>query len=137
MKFKRQLQLKYGPSHLDAVPFINIVLLLFVFFLLVSSFITQSGLNINLSRVVTSSVLQENNITIILSSGDRFYVKGKVVTAGELKDLLKKINAVKGSVLIKAEDKTYLGNLALILNLCREIGLERVNVVTTEEIEHR
>ncbi len=132
MKFKRHLQLEYGPSHLDAVPLINIVLLLLVFFLLSSSFITQSGMNINLSKVVTSSVLEENNINITLGSGNVFYVEGRPITIGELKGLLKKINVVKGSVLIKADSKAYLKNLVEIWNLCREIGLERVNVITAE-----
>lgn len=137
MKFKRHLQLEYGPNHLDAVPLINIVLLLLVFFLLSSGFIAQSGMNINLSKVITSSVLDENNINITLGSGNVFYIEGKPVTIGELKELLKKLNVSKGSVLIKADSKAYLGNLVEIWNLCREMGLERVNVVTAQESKSR
>lgn len=137
MKFKRNIQLEYGPNHLDAVPLINIVLLLLLFFLLSSNFITRSGMNINLPKVVTSSVLEENNINITLGAGNVFYIEGKPVKIGELKGILKKINVVKGSVLIKADNKAYLKNLVEVWNLCREIGLERVNVITTQDVESR
>ncbi len=135
MKFKRHMQLEHGLGQLDIAPLIDVVFLLLIFFMLTSSFVLQSGIRINLPRAVTSEVVTEKNIVLTVSAENVLYLGGAVVTLEELKIKLEKIKSISGSVLIKADRKAYLGRVVEIWDLCREIGLERINVATNQEID--
>jgi biopolymer transport protein ExbD len=133
MKFKRHLQLEHGVGQLETIPLITIIFQLLLFFVLTSSFIFQPGLQIKLPRAVTSEVLNERNLVITISPENIFYLDGKAVTLDELKNRIGKIKTPDTSVLIKADKKVLLGKVAQIWDLCREIGLEKVNVATNQE----
>lgn len=135
MKFKRRMQLEHGLGQLDIAPLIDIIFQLLIFFMLTSSFVLQSGVRINLPKAVTSEVVVEKNIVITISAENVLYLEGAVVTIGELKTHLEKVKSVSGSVLIKADRKAYLGRVVEIWDLCREIGLERINVATNQEVD--
>lgn len=135
MKFKGRMQLEHGLGQLDIAPLIDIVFLLLIFFMLTSSFVLQSGIRINLPQAVTSDVVGDKNIIITVSAENVLYLSDKVITLDELKIKLEKIKHASGSVLIKADRKAYLGRVVEIWDLCREIGLERINVATNQQIE--
>lgn len=135
MRFKRHLRLEYGLGALDIAPLIDVVFLLLIFFILTSSFAIQSGANVNLPKIITSEIVRESNMVITLGADNTFYLSGSAVSVEELKKELKKFKSNSGSVLIKADRKAYLGKVVEIWDLCREIGLEKVNVATNQEIE--
>ncbi|MEW6008093.1 MAG: biopolymer transporter ExbD [Candidatus Omnitrophota bacterium] len=135
MKFRKHMQIEHGLGQFDIAPMIDIVFQLLIFFMLTSSFVLQPGIRINLPKAVTSEVVGDKNIIISISAENVLYLSGKVVTLGELKEKLKEVKAVSGSVLIKSDKKAYLGRVVEIWDICRELGLERINVATNQDIE--
>jgi biopolymer transport protein ExbD len=129
------MQFEHGLGQLDIAPLIDIVFQLLIFFMLTSSFVFQPGIRINLPKAVTSDVVQDKNIVVSISAENVLYLSGKVATLDELKNHLQKIKQVSGSVLIKADKKAYLGRVVEVWDLCREIGLERVNIATNQDVE--
>ncbi len=135
MKFRKHMQIEHGLGQFDIAPMIDIVFQLLIFFMLTSSFVMQPGIRVNLPKAVTSEVVGDKNIIISISAENVLYLSGKVVNLDELKDKLKEVKSSRASVLIKADKKAYLGRVVEIWDLCREIGLERINVATNQDIE--
>ncbi|MBU2541114.1 MAG: biopolymer transporter ExbD [Candidatus Omnitrophica bacterium] len=135
MKFKRHMQLEHGLGQLDIAPLIDVIFQLLIFFMLTSSFVLRSGIRVNLPQAVTSEVVKDKNVIITVSAENVLYLGGSVVTLDELKARLKAVKRVSGSVLIKADSKAYLGRVVEIWDLCREIGLEQINVATNQQVE--
>ena len=68
----------------------DIVFLLLIFFMLTSSFITPSGLPVDLpSAAATSISLQKNSVTV--GAGNIIYVNDKEVTLGSLENELSNV----------------------------------------------
>lgn len=68
---------------------------------------------------------------IAITSEDVIYFHNKVVTELELKQLLKNPALKKQPILIKADRRSSLARIIDVWNVCRELGLDRVNLATT------
>jgi biopolymer transport protein ExbD len=133
MKFKRHFELEHGLHYIDIAPLIDIVFQLLIFFMLTSSFIMQPGIRVNLPKAVTSEIVEEKQIIIVISSEGVVYVNENVFTIGELKSYLSKKNISSKPILIKADKRASLGRVVEIWDLCREMGIDKVNIATDQE----
>lgn len=133
MRFKRHTKLEHGLGQIDIAPLIDMVFQLLIFFMLTSSFVFQSGIKINLPRAVTSDIINEESLVVIISSENVVYLNNKVVN---LKDLEKRLRAAakkNNPLLIKADRRASLGRIVDVWDLCREVGLEKINIATNQE----
>ncbi|MFC1646208.1 ExbD/TolR family protein [Candidatus Omnitrophota bacterium] len=133
MRFKRHVALEHGLSHIDIAPLIDIVFQLLIFFMLTSSFIMQPGIKVNLPKAVTSDIVEEKNVIIVISSEGVIYLNEKVFTVDELKSYISKKDLYSKPILIKADKRTSLGRVVEVWDLCREMGISRVNIATDQE----
>lgn len=133
MRFKRHMELEHGLKHIEITPLIDMVFLLLIFFLLTSNFVMQPGIKVKLPKAATSEVVQPKNIEIIISGENVIYLNGKVVTSGDLKNLIRQIARRKQSILIKADRRASLGRVVEVWDMCRELGVTQINIATDQE----
>ncbi len=132
MRLKRHLKLEKTLRTIDIAPLIDVVFLLLIFFMLTSSFIFQPGIRVNLPRAITSEMLSEDNAVISITAENLIYYKQKLVTIKELSSLLKGIAAARLPVLIKSDRKASLGRIVIVWDICRQEGVQQVNIATTQ-----
>jgi biopolymer transport protein ExbD len=93
----------------------------------------QPGIKVNLPKAVTSDVLEEKNIIIVVSSEDVVYLNEKVFTIDELKSYISRKNLYSKPILIKADKRASLGRVVEVWDLCREMGIEQVNIAADQQ----
>ena len=91
MRFKRHIELEHGLRQIDIAPLVDVIFQLIIFFMLTSSFITPSGIKINLPKAVTSQVVKSKIVEIVVSGENVIYLDGKVVNMRELKAVLENL----------------------------------------------
>jgi biopolymer transport protein ExbD len=133
MHFKKHMELEHGLKQIDIAPLIDMVFQLLIFFMLTSSFIMQAGIKINLPKAVTSDAVKYENIELVISGENVTYLKGKVVTIRELKPLIKQAAERQQAILIKADKRASLGRVVEIWDLCRDLGVDQINIATDQE----
>jgi len=127
------MELEHGSNPIDIVPLINIVFLLLIFFILMPSFVVQPGIKLNLPRTVTGEIIKYGNLEVAISGNNVIYINNKTLANQELKTLLKQTAKSKVSVLIKADRRASLGRIAEVWDMCRDLGITQVNIVTNQE----
>lgn len=132
MRFKRHVKLEKALRAIDIAPLIDVVFLLLIFFMLTSNFIFQPGIRINLPRAITSDILSEENAVITITAENLIYHNGRLVTVKELSSALKRIASARRPVLIKADRKASLGRIVEVWDICRQEGISRVNIATSQ-----
>lgn len=130
MRFRSRLHLEHGLKQIDIAPLVDMVFLLLIFFLLTSNFVVQPGIKVKLPKAVTSSLLQDKNVVIMISSENIIYVENKIFSTDELKGYLKKLGK-NSTVLIKADKRVSLGRVVEVWDICRDSGIEQLNIATT------
>lgn len=130
MKFKRHLKLEHGLQQITLAPLINVIFLLLIFFMFSSSFISQSGIHVKLPKAVTSDTITEENFIITISGENVIYWNTAVLTLRELEDKLRDFAKNNRPVLIKADSRASMGRIVDVWDICRKLGIERINIAT-------
>ena len=130
MKFQKRLKLEHGLEQIDMVAMINVMFLLLAFLLLSNYFTVQSGINVKLPKTVTSDVVNEEDFIVTITSENILYVNRKIVTPKELSQELEKIAHHNKPLIIKADRRASMGRVVDVWNLCRQLGVERINIAT-------
>ena len=128
MKFKRRLKIEKGL--LDLTPLVNVFFLLLIFFVFTSSFIFQPGIKVNLPKAMTSEVLPQDSIVIIITRDDKIYLNDREITEEEFVSNLRIIAKEKASLLIKADKNASLGRMVEVWDRARREGVSQVNIAT-------
>ena len=130
MRFRKRVNIE--KESIDLTPIINVFFLLLIFFIFTSSFIFQPGIRVNLPKAVTSEVIQQENVVIIITKDDRLYLNDREISRDELDSKLRLMAKEKASLLIKADSHVSLGRIVDIWDLCRKEGVSQINIATSQ-----
>ena len=133
MKFKRHTKIESGLGTITIVPLADVIFQLLIFFVLSSSFTLQSGITVKLPKAVTSDVVKDENVVVTITGEDITYLNNRVVTAKDLQRELSKADLRSRPLLIKADRRASVGRIVDVWDLCRDIGIERINIATSQE----
>ena len=132
MNFRRHLK-SVRTFEINLTPLIDVIFQLLIFFMLSSNFTQPTAINVRLPKAVTSDIVRDENLMIVVTSENIIYLNEKVITLDELKDVLSKGAGAKRPVLIKADRRASVGRIVDVWDLGRSLGIERINVATDQE----
>jgi len=99
----------------------DIVFLLLIFFMLTSSFITPSGLPVNLPTSKSSAIVMQK-VSVTITKELRYYVDEQLISKDQLEGILRNsFNGEEGSVVlhcdktVPVEDLVYVASIATML----------------------
>ena len=101
--------------------------------MLSSSFTFQSGINVKLPKAVTSDVIKEDNFIITITSENIIFLNDQLITLKELSNKLSYVKQHNKILLIKADKRASVGRIVDVWDLCRDLGIEKINIATTQE----
>ncbi len=133
MRFRFRRESKLASAEFDVTPLIDCVFNLLLFFMLTSSYVVQSGIHINLPKAVTSEIVHETSFTVTVTEDDLVLLNESAVTTTDLAQQLEKVAKGNIPLLIRADRKASIGKVIQIWDLCRDVGLTKVNIATTRE----
>ncbi|MBF0521853.1 MAG: biopolymer transporter ExbD [Candidatus Omnitrophica bacterium] len=132
MQFKKYKKLEYASEQINLAAIVNVALLLLIFFLFSFSLTFERGMNVKFPKAITSDVLKEENVVVTITSENVIYLNGKISTFKELQKNLSKVQKKNRSLLIKADRRSSVGRVVDIWNLCRNSGIEKINIATNQ-----
>lgn len=133
IRFKHSMKRDQNLSQIHTVPLVNITLLTVFFFMLVSPLVAPSSVDIRMPKAITSSAIQEDSLVITVTSEDVLYLNNQIVTVKELRNALKKNINKKKSILVKADRRSSIDRMISIWDICRNLGIENINIATNHE----
>jgi len=133
LQFRRYTKSNPGFEQINIAPLVDVIFQLLIFFMLSSSFVFQSGIKVKLPKAITSEVIKEENLIITLTSENVLYINSKVSTMKTLEKELGKKENKERLILIKADRRSSLGRVIDIWDLCRDLGIERINIATNQD----
>ncbi|MCD4779370.1 MAG: biopolymer transporter ExbD [Candidatus Omnitrophica bacterium] len=131
MRFRRRTKLEYGLEQIDIAPLVDVIFQLLIFFMLSSSFTYHSSINVKLPKAVTSDLIKQENFVVTVTEDNVLYLNGDIIS---LKDLKKSLSTYKKDqpILIKSDRRAYLGRIVDVWDLCRNLGIDKINIATDQ-----
>ncbi len=122
-------------GRLDIAPLIDVVLLLLIFFMLTSSFITPTGLRIDLPESSVTEPQEKDNLVVGVSEEGELYLDDELISWENFRErLASNQSAGPDRVLIlKADKETRHGMVVRVMSLARELGWKRMAIAAQPE----
>ena len=111
----------------------DIVLLLLIFFLLTSSFVTNFGIKVDIPKAETGAQTEAQLITVAVTKDGQFYVDGEPTSSGMLASALREArgNKSQATLVLRADKDAIIDNAVRVMNIAK--ALELRIVMATEQ----
>lgn len=122
---------------INVIPLIDVLLTLLMFFVLTSTFVQHSRLQVTLPRASTQDRdLSAPALTIMIDRDGRFYVGSDEVMGEGVEPLKQAIQASAGidreqPVTIRADGLTAHQNVVIAMDALGQLGFTRLSIATT------
>ena len=129
MKFRelRRVQAEPGMTAL-----IDTVFLLLLFFALGSSFVLQTGINVNLPRTVSAETPVRKDLVVIIARDGRVFLNNDEVAFDALWGrLLEELRAQpEGTLILRADRDVPHGEVVRVMDVAKQAGASRIAIAT-------
>ena len=137
MKFKKVTAHRTQPT-LDLTPMIDVVFQLLIFFMLSSTFVVQSSIQIEMPSAKGATNLEKKELSITLAYGtDGPEGKGKIYVDETSVDTLEEFTQILSQrvsdspdllVLIRPDERSEVGRLIEVLGILKSLGITKSNI---------
>jgi biopolymer transport protein ExbD len=106
----------------------DIVLLLLIFFLLTSSFVTNFGIKVNIPKAESGSTTQNEFISVAITKDGEFYVDGDLTARGSLALQIRaaRNNKQSQTIILRADKDAKVDDAVYVMNVGKALELNLV-----------
>lgn len=137
MKFKREKKLQVKAA-LDMTPMIDVVFQLILFFMLSSTFVVQSAINIQMAEAKGAVQYEQKDLSITLQYGEGgpdnrgpvFVNNVEIASMEELSRILAEAHAERPEIMVLIRPDRHIESARLIevLGIANSVGIERYGI---------
>lgn len=104
----------------------DIVLLLLIFFLLTSSFVTNFGIKVDIPKAISGAQTESRFISVAVTKAGTFYVDGERVSKSQLSSAIRsaKQNKPQGTLVLRADKNAIINNAVRVMNIAKALHLK-------------
>ncbi|PMR73480.1 ExbD/TolR family protein [Billgrantia endophytica] len=129
---RRRLSAEDGDANeVNLTPMLDVVFIMLIFFIVTTSFIKESGVEIERPESSAASPQPEAQVMVALTPEGAVWVGGEAVDAHRVGERVASLVSGDGSVVIQADRGATTGLLIEVMDRIREAGVEQVAVAAS------
>lgn len=123
--------------NLNMGPLIDMVFLLLIFFVVTTSFVKETGIDVQRSTAATAEVKERGNIMLGVNIEGQVYYEGKRIDVRSVRAHLERALAEdpESGVVIVADKDSHTGVVVQAMDQCRLAGAKQVSLAARREGE--
>lgn len=125
MRFRSEKESKKPLAMFTQSSLTDIVLLLLIFFLLTSSFVTNLGIKVTVPRAESGAPATGQQITVAVTKDGKYYVDGELTAQSSLAMAVRnsKNKSAKTSVVLRADKDAKVDDAVRVMNIAKALDL--------------
>jgi len=125
-----QKQTQTSLSEINMVPFIDVVLVLLIIFMITAP-ILQSGIEVDVPKTKTIREITEQRLVITLDKAQRIYLGSDPVNIHDLGSKVQsKFGKKQDAVFLRCDETVPFGIFASVIDTLRQSGINNISIVT-------
>jgi biopolymer transport protein TolR len=118
-------------SEINIVPFVDVVLVLLVIFMIAAP-ILQSGIEVDLPKTKTVKEISEDRLVITIDRAQRVYLGNEPVNIHQIGQMVRSRmqKPQSDAVFLRCDETVPFGSFAAVVDELRQSGIQNVSVVT-------
>jgi len=117
-------------SQIDMTPMLDVVFIMLIFFIVTTSFVRESGLEVDRPSAATATEQKQAGIFVAINDSGEIYIDRKQVDLQRVRASLERLIASQGEVglVIQADQQTRHGVVVKVMDAAREAGIKQISV---------
>jgi biopolymer transport protein ExbD len=122
-------------AEVDMTPMLDIVFIMLIFFIVTTSFVKESGFDVNKPKAQQASKKKSANIFIAIDGAGRIHMEKRVVDIKRVRANVERMLAEspEAQVMIQGDVDTKHGIIVKVMDQVKAAGIERLMVAAEEE----
>jgi biopolymer transport protein ExbD len=133
---KRDLFDESEDSSIDMTPMLDIVFIMLIFFIVTTSFVKESGIDIH-KPIAKSSQKKDKttNILVAITNNEEIWIDKREVDLRALRANIQKLveNKDETTVIIQADKMAKTGILVAVMDQIKMAGIQNISIATKKE----
>ena len=127
---KRKRFQKEESSGIDITPMLDIVFIMLIFFIVTTSFVKESGIDINRPSAKTAEEKKQASILIAINPAGQIWIDNRMVDIQSVRANVEKLHAEspEGAVVIQADKNSQAGLLVQVMDQVRLAKIKKISI---------
>jgi biopolymer transport protein ExbD len=129
------IERKSRNAEINMAPLIDMVFILLIFFLVTTSFVRESGVEVKRPIASTAEKQEKTTMIVAVTEEGMIYIDEKLIDIRSVRSTMErfKVENPKGNVVITADKNSLFGVSIEVLDEVRAAGISNVVVAATKE----
>ena len=122
-------------STIDITPMLDIVFIMLIFFIVTTSFVKETGVEVNRPNASTAVRDERGNILIAITANDEIWIDQRRIDLRSVRANVERLKAEnpEGSVIIQADEASKTGFLVETMDQVRLAGVQNVSIAAQKD----
>lgn len=132
---RNSLRMRNKEVGINMSPLIDLVFLLLIFFMVTTSFVRETGIDVQRPSASSATLTENGNILVAVSPEGAIHFDGRQIDIRSLRSHITRALSEnpEGSVVIVADKVSYTGKVIQVMDQCRLAGAKRVSIAATKK----
>ncbi|MBR2515149.1 MAG: biopolymer transporter ExbD [Halomonas sp.] len=131
MRRRRSVDATADSNEVNLTPMLDVVFIMLIFFIVTTSFIKESGIDINRPESSAASPRPDAQVLVAVTPEGAVWVDGKPVDIHRIGQEVAAMLTEDGSVVIQADRESTTGLLIEVMDRLKQAGVDQVAVAAS------
>jgi biopolymer transport protein ExbD len=132
MRFRRTLAEPEEPIELNLIPLIDVIMFLLIFFISTTTFVEDTGVQVDKPQAASAQQLDKNSILIAITANSQVVYGGREIGIGGVRPLVTRLTSKEEMpVIIQADSTAPSGILVRVIDEAKLGGAKNVSLATS------
>lgn len=124
---------RFETTHIDMVPMVDCIMVLLIFLMISSSFVSDPGVEVQKPDVSGTLSGDQTSLLIAISADNRIYFDGQEIRTDQVASVIKQASIGRSpSLIIRGDRVSDLGVFAAVYTEAKKSGIQHVQFATTK-----
>lgn len=126
---------EYEPVHINVVPLIDVMFFLVLFFVSTTSFVRESGIDINRPTAQTAVVPGKDSLLVTITRSGEIWIENQQVDIRLVRAHVERMHAENpaAAVIVIADREAQTGTVVEVMDQARLAGISNVAIAATRK----
>lgn len=119
-------------TEINLTPMLDVVFIMLIFFIVTTSFVKESGIEVNRPSAQTSSQKSKANIIIAIKNDSEIWIDKRMVDIRAVRANIERLKASnsQNSIVIQSDKEAKTGTLVKVMDQVRLAGITNISIST-------
>lgn len=138
---KNNIQINFGnndsneEAQIDLTPMLDVVFILLIFFIVSTSFVKESGLDVSRPSAKSAQTKENAFILVAISATDDIWIQNRKIDVRAVRSNVERIKAEnpEGGVVIQADKGSQTNTLIQVMDQVKLAGIDDISIAAQKE----